>query len=82
METPGGLVDIVDVTERLMAEFENQLGLDLITRIVTQCRHDLHGAPTGALPELLEQAAHQRLLTLLNSPPLTNPHPPDLVFLP
>jgi len=75
-------VDVVDVTERLMSEFENQLGLDLITRVVTQCRHDLHGAPTGALPELLERAARQRLLTLLNSPPLTNPHPPDLAFCP
>jgi len=29
--TPGAIVDVVDVTERLMAEFENQLGLDLIT---------------------------------------------------
>jgi hypothetical protein len=63
-------VDVVDVTERLMSEFERQLGRDLITRVVTQCRHDLHGAPTGALPELLERAARQRLLTLLNSPPL------------
>jgi len=74
-------VDVVDVTERLMDEFENQLGLDLITRVVTQCRHDLHGAPTGALPELLARD-RPSALTLLNSPPLTNLHPPDLAFLP
>ncbi len=75
-------MDVVDVTERLMAEFENQLGLDVITRVVTQCRHDLDGAPAGALPELLERAARQRLLTGLNSSPRTDPHPPDLAFLP
>jgi len=43
-------VDVVDVTERLMSEFDNQLGLDLITRVVTQCRHDLHGAPPVPCP--------------------------------
>ena len=57
--------DVVEVTERLMAEFEHQLGLHQITRIVASCRRDLAGAAPGPLPELLERLARQRLLDAL-----------------
>lgn len=60
-------MDVVDVTERLMAEFEHRLGLDEISRVVTGCRHDLEGTPAGALPELVERLARQRLLDLLDA---------------
>ena len=59
--------DAVDVTERLMAEFEHRLGLDQIIRIVTGCRRDLVDTPPGPLPELLERLARQRLLDALPS---------------
>jgi len=53
-----------DVTERLFAEFERAHPLPVITEVVRQCRQDLHGAPTAALPELLERLARQRLSDL------------------
>ena len=61
--------DAVDVTERLMAEFEHRLGLDQITRIVTGCRRDLVDTPPGPLPELLERLARQRLLDVAAAVP-------------
>lgn len=54
---------VVDVTERLMAEFEDRLSLPEITRVVARCRQDLQGTPAGALPELVERSARQRLLS-------------------
>lgn len=73
-------MDVVDVTERLMAEFEDQLGLDQISRVVTSCRHDLEGTSAGALPELVERLARQRLLDALESSVL--PEPRSSVRLP
>ncbi len=55
-------MDVVDVTERLMAEFEDRLGLDQISEVVRVCRKDLAGTPDEALPELVERLARQRLL--------------------
>ena len=60
-------MDVIDVTERLMAEFEDRLALNAITAVVSSCRRDLQGTPTGPLPELLERLARQRLLDLLAS---------------
>ncbi len=57
-------MDVVDVAERLMAEFEDRLGLPQITQVVRDCRRDLEGTPDGALPELVERLARQRLLDL------------------
>lgn len=55
-------MDVIDVTERLMAEFEDRLELNVISRVVSGCRRDLEGTPNGPLPELLERLARQRLL--------------------
>jgi len=54
---------VVDVVERLMAEFEDRLDLHDIATVVLGCRDDLDCSPPGALPELIERLAHQRLLT-------------------
>lgn len=54
-------MDVIDVTERLMAEFEDRLGLEVISGVVNGCRRDLSGTPSGALPELVERLARQRL---------------------
>jgi len=52
---------VVDVVERLMAEFEDRLDLHDIAAVVLGCRDDLDCSPPGALPELIERLAHQRL---------------------
>lgn len=56
---------VVDVTERLMAEFDGRLGPDLVARTVLGCREDLQGYGEAALPELVERCARQRLLAAL-----------------
>lgn len=61
-------MDVVDVTERLMAEFEDRLPLNVISGVVNACRHDLQGTPTGPLPELLDRLARQRLADLMAEP--------------
>ncbi|PVZ06341.1 hypothetical protein [Actinomycetospora cinnamomea] len=45
---------------RLVAEFPGRHAA-VVSATVTQCRRDLAGAPPGALPELLERLARQRL---------------------
>ena len=55
---------LVDVTERLFAEFERRLSLTTISATVHECRRDLAGAPQPALPELVERLARQRLTQL------------------
>ena len=57
-------MDVIDVTERLMAEFEDRLGLQLVSGVVSACRRDLQGTPSGPMPELLERLARQRLTDL------------------
>ena len=64
----GGQTDLVsdfsyaDVVERLFREFDGQLPLPTIVEVVHQCLADLQGqAPPGALAELLERSARQRL---------------------
>jgi hypothetical protein len=51
----------VDVTERLFAEFTGVHPLTTITAAVRQAHLDLQGAPRGAMPELVERLARQRL---------------------
>jgi len=58
----GADLSLADVTERLMAEFGAHLDVSAISRIVLHCRHDLAGAPSGAMPELVERLARERLL--------------------
>lgn len=74
-------MNVVDVTERLMAEFEDRLGLKHITDVVRTCRRDLDGMPTGALPELVERLARQRLLDLINGD-AAEPQPDRVIHLP
>lgn len=50
---------------RLMRDFHGDFGVDEITTVVTKCRNDLSGEPVGALPELVERLARQRLSDLV-----------------
>lgn len=52
---------VADLTERLFAEFESVLPLHTIAGVVRACRRDLAGSPVGAMPELTERLARQRL---------------------
>ena len=45
---------------RLAQEFP-ELGCQPISLVVRTCREELRGAPDGALPELVERLARQRL---------------------
>jgi hypothetical protein len=45
---------------RLAQEFP-ELGCRPISLVVRTCREELRGAPDGALPELVERLARQRL---------------------
>ena len=67
-------VSYCDVTERMFTEFERVHPLPVIAAVVRQCRDDLAGSPPGALPELVERLARQRLSDL---PPSTNPVPAE-----
>ncbi len=51
-----------DVVERLFREFNGQHPLPMIVDVVRACLTDLEGqVPSGALAELLERSARQRL---------------------
>ena len=68
-------VSYCDVTERMFREFERVHPLPVIAGVVRQCREDLVGSPRGALPELLERLARQRLSDLQPSIPAgSTPH--------
>ncbi len=62
-------ISYCDVTERMFKEFERVHSLPVIAAVVRQCREDLEGSPRGALPELCERLARQRLTDL---PPTTS----------
>lgn len=51
---------------RLLAEFGALVAQSTVTRVVQSCRHDLRGAPPGALAELVERLARQRLRAALH----------------
>jgi hypothetical protein len=50
---------------RLSREFP-ELGCRPISLVVRTCREELRGAPDGALPELVERLARQRLRVSLD----------------
>jgi hypothetical protein len=52
---------VVAAVARLRIEFTSR-PIATIEPVVTACRRDLAGAPPGAIPELLERLARQRLL--------------------
>ena len=54
-------MSVADVTERLMLEFGAVLPLADVSHGVLQSFKDLAAAPVGALPELVERLARQRL---------------------
>lgn len=55
------LAQVAGATRRLAAEFVD-VDHAAIGRIVLECHRDLRGVPAGALPELVERLARQRLL--------------------
>ncbi|GAA4682162.1 hypothetical protein GCM10023215_15100 [Pseudonocardia yuanmonensis] len=50
---------------RLAREFAGKMSPRAVARVVRACRADLSGVPAGAVPELLERLARQRLLDVL-----------------
>lgn len=51
---------VAHAVARLAAEFPGR-HVAVVSATVDRCRRDLAGAPPGALPELLERLARQRL---------------------
>lgn len=51
--------------DRLCREFGGRFPRPVIARTVRSCLVDLAGSPLGALPELVERSARQRLLSTL-----------------
>ena len=50
--------------DRLCAEFEPRFSRELVLRTVGGCLVDLAGSPPGAIPELSERLARQRLIDI------------------
>jgi hypothetical protein len=55
---------VTPAVARLAREFSGRVSHRVVTRVVRACRADLSGVPAGAVPELLERLARQRLLDL------------------
>lgn len=49
-------------TDRLLAEFRWQVDEAEVSHVVARCERDLAGSPVGAMPELVERSARQRLV--------------------
>jgi hypothetical protein len=62
-------MDVVDVTERLMAEFEDRLELNVISGVVNRCRLELAATTPDLRAEDVERTARQQLLELVGVPP-------------
>jgi hypothetical protein len=62
------MTSLVDVDERLMAEFEGRVGLDVVTRTVLRCRQELTGPRAEALPPEVEVQARRLLQDLAAEP--------------
>ncbi|MCE3556519.1 hypothetical protein LWC33_34410 [Pseudonocardia sp. RS11V-5] len=68
--------DVSSAVARLAREFAGQMSHRVVARVVRECRADLSGVPAGAVPELLERLARQRLLDRLDRRAAANPLPP------
>ena len=77
LEAAVEVTNLADVTERLLAEFEGRLNLDVISHIVLEARHQLAGSPVTALPELVERLARVRLLDLQSQAATSTVELPD-----
>jgi hypothetical protein len=53
-----------DMIERLFRRFDDRLPLISIVRVARESRDQLRGSPAGAMPELTERLAIERLNTL------------------
>ncbi len=53
-----------DVAERLFRTFHAVYPLPVIIAVLQRCRTELDSVPAGAMPELLERLARQRLSDL------------------
>lgn len=51
--------------DRLCSEFGDKVSLERVIGVVDGCIRDLAGTPSGAMPELCERLARQRLLDVL-----------------
>jgi hypothetical protein len=56
-----------DLVERLFGEFEDHVTLTAIADLVRECRKQLKGSPSHALPELTERLARQRLTRMADA---------------
>ena len=61
-------MDVVDVTERLMAEFEDRLELNVISGVVNRCRCQLQATAGTALAEDVERLARAQLVEAAGVP--------------
>lgn len=52
--------------DRLCAEFGDRVTRDHVSHVIDGCVRDLAGTPPGAMPELCERLARQRLLDTSN----------------
>ncbi|MCE0764438.1 hypothetical protein LWC35_16205 [Pseudonocardia kujensis] len=59
---PARADDVSPAVARLAREFAGRVPHRVVARVVRECRADLSGVPAGAVPELLERLARQRLL--------------------
>jgi len=55
---------LVDIAERMMADFDGRLSLDGVTAVVRQAAHDGAGVHPLARDEMAERSARQLLLDL------------------
>lgn len=53
---------VTEAVRRLDREFRGSIHQGIIVRVVRRSRHELDSPSAGALPELLERLARQRLL--------------------
>ncbi len=58
---------IEQTADRLYAEFDCRFSRPTVVAVVRGCIDDLAGVPRGAIPELGERLARQRLLDTLDS---------------
>jgi hypothetical protein len=63
--TEGHDQSFADMIERLFQQFEGELPLTAILRVARESRRQLSGSPAGAMPELTERLAIERLTTLV-----------------
>jgi hypothetical protein len=59
---PGDDLAVTEAVQRLDREFRGSVHPRIVVSVVRRSRHELDSPSPGALPELLERLARQRLL--------------------